>query len=100
MRRFFSKRIYKTIESREINTNQYRGVVRITAITDPEEYRLHKLNGVKPVKIEQLSYDGTYIVVDRCDNIFTAQTAFEIIVDKLTKSTLHNRPDLLDYILG
>lgn len=81
----YTKRLFHVIETREIKGKEDTISLRVRAITDPEPYRLFKLNNKHTVKIEKRIKGNSYELIDSCDLISTAQTILEGWVDFFSK---------------
>jgi len=76
-----AKRVYEIVHTEKVESNEGVIKIRVCAITDPEKYRLAKLNNAKPVRIERQISGNNYEVIDRCESISTAQEMLSTYIE-------------------
>lgn len=80
--KFIKKRIFDILHVVPVETFDGVFKVRVCAITDPDKFRICRLENGKPVKIEVQVKGNTYEVAERLESIAFAQ---EVLPDVIAR---------------
>lgn len=94
----YIRRIFNIIHTEEVKSPSGKIKVRVCAITDPEKYRLARLNDSMPVRIEKQLHGNTYEVVQKCKSIATAQEMLPDIISAIRGGVSNeDEEDVIDF---
>lgn len=83
-RNFFTVRVYKIIHSEQIATPNGEKTIRVCAITDPELFRMKRINDEYVARIEIQKSGSAYEVLGKYDSIVDAHNALPKLIEKQT----------------